>query len=119
MDAKGNLYGTTLSGGIHAGCGGPTSGTVFELTPPLVGGGIWSESVLWSFGGASDGASPYSSLLMDPNGNLYGTTAAGGAHGGSTAQGTTNLIGGTVFKLMPPASGAQNWSESVLWSFGG
>ena len=47
MDGAGNLYGTTLGGGIHAG------GTVFELSPREGGG--WTETLLHSFGRGSAG----------------------------------------------------------------
>ena len=66
MDNVGNLYGTTLQGGVFS------QGTVFELTE------AGRETVLHSFKG-SDGASPeYDSLIQDKNGNLYGTTPLGG-----------------------------------------
>ena len=51
-DRSGNLYGTTIFGGAY----GP--GTVFELRPPSTAGGLWTESVLWSFGNGTDGAAP-------------------------------------------------------------
>lgn len=68
MDEKGNLYGTTETGGTSG------EGTVFKLSPK------GKETVLHSFaGGASDGAGPsYGSLLMDKAGNLYGVTEYGG-----------------------------------------
>ena len=90
-DASGNLYGTSVFGGTFTFDGG----TVFELMPPSSSRGKWSESVLWSFGNGSDGALPEEeSLIMDSKGNLYGTTAAGGANG----------HGGTVFELTPPST---------------
>ncbi len=48
-------------------------------------------------------------LIMDANGNLYGTTSGGGAgvYGG-----------GTVFELSPPSTSVGEWTESVLWFFG-
>jgi len=52
-DAKGNLYGTTLSGGAFG------FGTVFEVSPPAAPGGTWTESILYSFGGAPDGEYPH------------------------------------------------------------
>ena len=98
MDSAGNLYGTTYSGGAH------NSGTVFKIMPE--GGGTYTESVLWSFGGTGDGKNPEAGLIMDSAGNLYGTTSSGGAH-----------LYGTVFKLTPGSGGP--YTESVLWSFGG
>ena len=68
-DAAGNLYGTTSSGGAGNG------GTVFELSPSQNG---WVFNILYSFNGPS-GRGPFSPLLMDAAGNLYGTTLAGGA----------------------------------------
>jgi uncharacterized repeat protein (TIGR03803 family) len=65
FDAAGNIYGTTERGGAK------DSGTVFKLT---LSKGIWTESLLYSFTGESDGASPYAGVTMDGNGNLYGTT---------------------------------------------
>lgn len=66
-------------------------------------------SFLHSFGGQQkgDGASPYSGLVMGPDGALYGTTPGGGADGD-----------GVVWKLTPPAAGQSVWTESILHSFG-
>jgi uncharacterized repeat protein (TIGR03803 family) len=100
-DASNNLYGTTDQGGTNG------QGTVFELTPRSSGRGQWNEQILWNFGGG-DGQNPEASLLADASGNLYGTTNAGGRNGQ-----------GTVFELTPPSSVRSQWSEKVLWSFGG
>jgi uncharacterized repeat protein (TIGR03803 family) len=87
-DKKGDLYGTTYGGGASG------FGTVFKLSKN------GKETVLHSFAG-SDGAYPYyTSLLMDPKGNLYGVTSEGGAF---------NL--GTVFKM------SKTGKETVLHSF--
>ncbi len=100
VDAAGNLYGTTFSGGTHG------EGIVFELSP-MPGGG-WSETVLHNFNhDGSDGAGPQSGLIFDAAGNLYGTTALGG---------TYTYFGGTVFELSPVPGGG--WTETVLYSFG-
>jgi RHS repeat-associated protein len=64
MDASGNFYGTTSSGGDHG------DGTIFKFS----GGAI---TVLASFDG-SNGANPLCTLVMDASGNLYGTTSTGG-----------------------------------------
>jgi uncharacterized repeat protein (TIGR03803 family) len=100
MDAAGNLYGATNSGGIYCppffGCG-----TVFKLSCAQTG---WTETVLYSFGNGNDGVGPTGSLIMDAAGNLYGTTNGGGIHGV-----------GTVFELSPSQDGG--WEETVLYSF--
>jgi uncharacterized repeat protein (TIGR03803 family) len=99
VDAKGNLYGTTQSGGA----GG--AGTVFELTPNS--DGTWTEQVIHSFVfNGADGGLPFSSLTFDSKGNLYGMTVAGGA-----------AEGGTVFELSPGSNGV--WNEQILFSFNG
>ncbi|MHB1872653.1 MAG: choice-of-anchor tandem repeat GloVer-containing protein [Steroidobacteraceae bacterium] len=68
-DRAGNLYGTTEFGGRH------NDGTVFKLSPS------GAETNLHTFkGGRHDGTAPAAGLLADGAGDLYGTTAAGGAH---------------------------------------
>ena len=90
FDKKGNLYGTTFSGGAYG------LGTVFEFTP------TGKEKTLYSFGAqAGDGINAYGSLVFDKKGNLYGTTFAGGLYGQ-----------GTVFELSPTGD------EKVLYTFG-
>ena len=66
----GVLYGTTQSGGTA------DAGTLFSLTPPSSGGGSWTETVLYSFTGGSDGDDP-TSVVMGSGGVLYGTTNGG------------------------------------------
>jgi uncharacterized repeat protein (TIGR03803 family) len=111
FDKAGNLYGTTVAGGTSANCTGGC-GTIFELSPPAAQGDPWTETVLYSFTGQSDGANPYSGLIMDSKGNLYGTTPTGGqANCGATTC-------GTVFELTPPAAQGDPWTETVLHAFG-
>jgi uncharacterized repeat protein (TIGR03803 family) len=106
FDGAGNLYGTTFRGGktssfCYSGCG-----TVFRLRRGSGGG--WTESVLFSFNG-SDGLSPYSGVVSDRSGKLYGTTNQGG---GSRCGETTC---GTVFMLAKGPNG--RWKETVLYDF--
>lgn len=102
LDSKGNLYGTTSSGGTGITC---HCGTVFELSPGS--NGTWTESVLYSFSSyAGDGGGPFGGLVFDSKGNLYGVTL----YGGASSQ-------GTVYELSPGANGT--WSEQVLYSFTG
>jgi len=103
FDAAGNLYGTTLSGGANG------WGEVYELTPNGQGQ-PWTANVLYSFCPlpfCSDGSDPSGALAMDEAGNLYGTTASGGA----------NNFNGTVFELSPPLAQGDPWTESVLYNF--
>jgi uncharacterized repeat protein (TIGR03803 family) len=96
FDSAGNLYGTTIAGGAFG------DGTVFELSP--AGRGNWNETLLYSFGGGTDGDGPLASVILDPAGNIYGTTNSGGAGGW-----------GTVFELSPAGGGG--WIETLLYSF--
>jgi len=83
LDAKGNLYGTTIYGGK----GTQNAGTVYELK---VSGSSYKESLLWSFDTvSSDGYYPRGGVIL-VKGNVFGTTSAGGSHGG-----------GTVFEIKP------------------
>jgi uncharacterized repeat protein (TIGR03803 family) len=94
------MYGTT-----QGGAGG--YGAVYQLTESQLHYDAWQISLLHKFSGP-DGAYPYGGVVLDPAGNLYGTTSNGGADPG---------YAGTVFKLTP---GAKNkWIETVLYSFTG
>jgi uncharacterized repeat protein (TIGR03803 family) len=95
------MYGTTYSGGV----GG--HGAVYKLTESLYKYDVWLFSVLHNFSGP-DGASPGAGLVMDPAGDLYGTTVFGGADPG---------YAGTVFKLTPGAN--NKWTHTLLYSFSG
>jgi uncharacterized repeat protein (TIGR03803 family) len=89
-DTNGNLYGTTEFGGPSG------NGVVFRLDS------VGRETVLYSFTGGADGSRPAAGLVRDQDGNLYGTTVAGGAHSV-----------GAVFELN------KHLKESVLHSFAG
>jgi uncharacterized repeat protein (TIGR03803 family) len=82
MDADGNLYGTADRGGKDRG------GTIFKLTP---GSGGWTYTVLKEFVDPCDeGCFPRGGVILDANGNLYGTTSGGGRYGK-----------GVVWEIMP------------------
>ena len=106
-DASVALYGTTQGGG------GLRRGAVFKLTPPAAGTTAWTETVLHSFKGGTDGQYPLAGLLAGANGELYGTTGSGGATN-HCANGC-----GTVFQLTPPATGKKSWTETVIYTFQG
>lgn len=107
FDTNGALYGTTSGGGTNPGPSSP-GGTVFKLTPPVAPATAWTKTTLWTFGSGSDGSVPYTGVIFDTSGALYGVTAAGGAHGQ-----------GTVFKLTPPVAAGTGWTETVLYHFAG
>ncbi|MFZ0732388.1 MAG: choice-of-anchor tandem repeat GloVer-containing protein [Candidatus Sulfotelmatobacter sp.] len=107
MDAAGNLYGTTTSGGTKG------LGVVFKLAPSS---GTWSSKVLHDFTGAHlDGAYPNTALIVDAGGNLYGATESGGADLQS-CQVMNDFGCGTAFELSP--NGTQ-WKISILHAFTG
>ncbi len=101
FDGSGNLFGTTVLGNLVS-----DGGVVFELSP--LGGGAWTESILYSFTGLDDGGEPYGRLTFDGFGNLYGTTAFGGDSSGD----------GVVFQLVPPVEGGP-WIENSILIFDG
>jgi uncharacterized repeat protein (TIGR03803 family) len=92
-DAAGNLYGTTASGGDNG------EGTVFKLD--IAGQETVLHSFFWS-ASSTDGTGPMAGLIQDGAGNLYGTTAYGGAN---------SSTGGTIFKLDTAGQ------ETLLYSF--
>ncbi|MGH9419318.1 MAG: choice-of-anchor tandem repeat GloVer-containing protein, partial [Thermoanaerobaculia bacterium] len=100
-DQSGNLYGTTDAGGKYS------DGVVFKLVPN--GDGTYKESVLHNFcglncAGGAGGKAPWAGLIMDVDGNLYGTTHNGGKYNDA----------GVIFKLTHATSG---WSLTVLHNF--
>lgn len=110
IGSDGTIYGTTQFGGVAAGCSGtePGCGTVFALTPPSSPGEPWSESVIYVFLGDNDGANPGGGLVIDENGDLYGTTPVGGKY-----------HKGAAFQLSPPAGSGGNWIKNVIYDFTG
>ena len=103
FDRAGNLYGTTFYGKA---CGSNSCGVVYQLTPGT--GGDWTERAIYTFTGGTDGSHPYSNLVIDALGNLYGTTY-GKDQGGSGS--------GTAFRLSPKDDGS--WQFALLHTFAG
>jgi len=94
FDHGGNLYGVTGLGGFYSG------GAAFELVPSS--GGVWTESILHSFGNGVDGSTPVTPLVIDSAGRLYGGTATGGHDTSGPCSGYWPVPGcGTVFQLTP------------------
>jgi uncharacterized repeat protein (TIGR03803 family) len=97
FDSNGNLFGTTSHGGSS------NHGVVFELT--YVPGVGWTEKVIYTFQGSTDGSYPYSGVIFDNAGNLYGSTFLGG--GGQ---------GGTVFEISPSGD---SWNFNLIYPLRG
>lgn len=95
VDSHGNIFGCAYSGGAFG------AGAVFKLTHSFSG---WTEQVVYSFTGGTDGSTCVGVLAIDSLGNLYGTASSGGQYGY-----------GAVFELSPSGSG---YTETVLYSFG-
>ena len=91
MDASGNLYGTTMNGGKNS-----NGGTVFKVSQD------GKERVLHTFRGVHDGSTPYTAVIRDAQGNLFGTTLYGSSGRGCC---------GTVFEI------TADGKEKVLHSF--
>jgi len=103
FDGNGNLYGVTEDGGVY------NSGAVFELSPGA--NNTWTEQVIFSFNiQDASGARPQAGVILDSNGNLYGTTEEGG--------GTDGTALGVAYELSPPTTAGGTWTETVLHTFG-
>ena len=106
----GSLYGTTTFGGLYR------SGVVFRLRPSASACKTaicpWTETVLYSFTGQSDGAVPEGDLVFDQAGNIYGTTFAGGQ--GNCVPLFSGC--GAVYELTPSQG---QWTPTVLHTFTG
>jgi uncharacterized repeat protein (TIGR03803 family) len=102
MDAAGNLYGTTETGGSGY------LGTVFRLASGS--NGQWTETILHAFSGyPSDGSYPLAGVVFDAAGNVYGMTNQGG-------NALCDSLGcGIVFELTPSAG--DQWTENILRDF--
>lgn len=103
LDGKGNIYGTTGAGGTgcNAGCG-----VVYKIDS------AGHYSVLYTFTGGSDGASPEANLILDAAGNIYGTTSSGGVTQGGGGHGTAfELEANGVFDLLYTFQGTPDASN--------
>ena len=109
IDANGNIFGTGSGGGdvnCNDGCGG-----VYELVRQ--NDGSYQEQVLNIFHGGKDGFVPVGSVVVDPQGNVYGTTEFGGGRFGchDGAYGC-----GTVFELQKSGT---TYQEQIIFRFNG
>ena len=97
-----------LLGGYPAGCG-----TLFELLPPATKGGTWTQKVLYTFTGGTDGAHPYETMSQASAGGLYGSAFSGGS--GADVCFPASYPGcGAVYALLPPTTQGGAWIKSGL-----
>ena len=101
FDAAGNIYGTTVYGGLPLNCSQHGCGVIYQLTHS---GETWTENILYEFTGINDGGNPASGVIFDQAGNLYGTAPIGRDNGRF----------GVVYQLSHSGSG---WTQTVLYSF--
>jgi uncharacterized repeat protein (TIGR03803 family) len=95
VGAHGDLFGETVIGGADG------NGVVFELVPGSAGG--YTEQVLYTFTGGTDGGQPIGAPVLDAHGDIFGVTQFGGTGGQ-----------GVVYELTPSPAG---YAEHVLHSF--
>jgi uncharacterized repeat protein (TIGR03803 family) len=93
-DSQGNLFGATEYGGEY------NLGAIFEFAPKPGGG--WTETVIHSFAGGSDGSGAYTPVV-DAAGNVYGVST--GAYGGCNC----------AYKLARNTQGV--WTKTVIYTF--
>lgn len=101
LDARGNLYGTAVTGGSGSCEGG--CGVAYKLTKS---GSTWTQSVIHAFTGGADGSGPGARVAVDRRGNVYGMTPTGGADGL-----------GTIYRLRQKSNGT--WALRVIHTFTG
>jgi uncharacterized repeat protein (TIGR03803 family) len=102
LDAAGNIFGTSESGGTAEGL----PGVVFEASPNTKKPGQWTFRLLHAFNGKGWGGSP-TGVILDQSGNIYGTTQYGGPKDGY----------GVLYELVAPVAEGKSYTEKVLLSF--
>jgi uncharacterized repeat protein (TIGR03803 family) len=102
-DSKGNIYGPAAAGGALP--KGTDTGGIFEISPPTVTGGPWTEAFTQSLGG---GTYPAGALAINKQGILYGTCVFNGIVGPPT-----------IFQLIPPAVSGGAWIGTTIYTFQG
>lgn len=106
MDSRGNLYGMTWSSDLTH----PFTGAVFEIAA-----GSHKEKTLHTFLGRHDGNTPDGNLVLDRNGDLFGTTQSGGGFCNADSSPGIDAMGcGVVFEIA-----ARTDKETILYRFKG
>ena len=104
LNQDGSLYGLTYGGGQYG------YGTLYQLVPPSVDGGAWTENVLYSFASGGPNGQGIGSLVAGSGGSLFGPGS-----GGSSTCGIDGC--GTVFQLTPPSAPGGAWQETIVYAF--
>ncbi len=110
--SAGQIYGVASGAGGADHCFPAKCGGIFELTPPSSPGESWTETTLYAFTGAGDGAYPSGHISFDKAGNIYGIALRGGLK-------EPKIDFGTAFELSPPATSGGPWTETTLHHFRG
>jgi len=98
---RGLLYGTAFAGGDSG------NGVVFSLEKSNKCSNGWTEAVLYRFKGEADGDGPLGGILVNAQGDLYGTVSS------------SNRTAGNVFELKPDSRPGNIWSFRLLYGFKG
>jgi uncharacterized repeat protein (TIGR03803 family) len=106
FDSLGSLYGVTSGGGAHS------YGTAYKLSPPAEPGAPWIKEVLYNFTNGADGGYPFTTLVFDKTGSLYGVNDTGGDLTQCSGYGC-----GTIFQLTPPTLPGDSWTETTIYTF--
>jgi len=104
LDARGNVYGTAVTGGTGGGCEGGC-GVLYELTQS---GGLWTENVIHTFTGGADGPGPGGGVTIDASGNVFGTTPTGGSFGLGVIYEASPKGAGWTFRVIHPFTGGRD-----------
>ena len=84
---------------------------IFQLTPPAVLGGTWTENTLFSFSQSDGAQGTLPNSLAFLNGTLYGTTCYTGRLN------VQHRANGELFQLTPPAAPGSAWTETTISTF--
>jgi uncharacterized repeat protein (TIGR03803 family) len=100
QDAKGNLYGTAYAGSIKSCPSGPGCGTVFKIDSTR------RFTLLHRFAGRKDGGNPYSGVVVDKAGNVFGTASSAGVGSAGVIYKVGTNSKDTVLHVFEGSSGA-------------
>ena len=110
------LYGVAAKGGRDS-CPGGGCGLVYTLTP-TADPQVWDKRTIYSFLGGNRGYRPRGQLQFGSDGALYGVASRGGLSGtGCSSDGDGSAGCGLIYKLTPPTTTGQPWTQTLLYKF--